>query len=59
MKRNLDMVIDSSIIAGIALFSQSGDLISPLFWLVGSKAFAIAFIVQFAVERGLRHNDTV
>ena len=50
-----DMIIDSAIIGGIAVFASIGSM--PLSWdtsWIAFKAFGAAFLVQLAIERGLK-----
>ena len=50
-----DMLIDSTIIGGIAVFASIGSM--PLTWdtsWIAFKAFGAAFLVQLAIERGLK-----
>jgi len=50
-----DMLIDSAIIGGIAVFASIGSM--PLTWdtsWIAFKAFGAAFLVQLAIERGLK-----
>ena len=49
------MIIDSAIIGGIAVFASIGSM--PLSWdtsWIAFKAFGAAFLVQLAIERGLK-----
>jgi len=50
-----DMLVDSAIIGGIAVFASIGSM--PLTWdtsWIAFKAFGAAFLVQLAIERGLK-----
>ena len=50
-----EMLIDSAIIGGIAVFAVIGS--APPTWdtaWIAFKAFGAAFIIQLAVERGLK-----
>lgn len=49
------MVIDSAIIGGIAVFATIGSMLPTweTAW-VAFKAFGAAFLIQLAVERGLK-----
>lgn len=57
-KSYVDMLVDSTVIACVALFSTFGAVNSSEFWLIALKSFGLSFFVQLAVERGLKKGDS-